>query len=188
MLKGAIIGTGFWPHYQAAAWKELQGVEVVAAYNRTISKARVLAKKFAIPAVYDDAQLMLEKEQLDFVDIITDVATHHPFTLMAAQKGVNVICQKPMAPSVDLAANMLEACNKAGVMLFIHENFRWQAPVRALKKAMDSGFFKRGKTIRKVTKGNYVREVVFNCSIKLPGDKELSILNAPILVRHKLLR
>ena len=138
MLRGAIIGTGFWSHYQVAAWKEVQGVEIVAAYNRTLSKAEALAKKFNIPAVYDEVQLMLNKEQVDFVDIITDVDTHHSYTLMAAQKGVNVICQKPMAPSVDLAAAMLQACNKEGVQLFIHENFRWQAPVRALKKAMDS--------------------------------------------------
>ena len=138
MLRGAIIGTGFWSHYQVAAWKEVQGVEIVAAYNRTLSKAEALAKKFNIPAVYDEVQLMLNKEQVDFVDIITDVDTHHSYTLMAAQKGVNVICQKPMAPSVDLAAAMLQACNREGVQLFIHENFRWQAPIRALKKAMDS--------------------------------------------------
>jgi predicted dehydrogenase len=138
MLRGAIIGTGFWSHYQVAAWKELQGIEIVAAYNRTLSKTQALASKFNIPAVYDDVQLMLNKEHLDFVDIITDVDTHHPFTLMAAQKGINVICQKPMAPSVDLAAAMIEACKKQSVQLFIHENFRWQAPIRALKKALDS--------------------------------------------------
>ena len=139
MLKGAIIGTGFWSHYQVAAWKELQGVEIVAAYNRTLSKAEALAKKFDIPAVYDDVQIMLDEEQLDFVDIITDVDTHYPFTLMAAQKKVNVICQKPMAPSLSLAAAMLQARNTGGVRLFIHENFRWQAPIRAFKKAMDNG-------------------------------------------------
>jgi predicted dehydrogenase len=139
MLKGAIIGTGFWSQYQVAAWKELQGVEIVAAYNRTMSKAKTFATKFNIPAVYDDVQLLLNKEQLDFVDIITDVDTHCSFTLLAAEKGINVICQKPMAPSVADAEQMIEVCKQNNVALFIHENFRWQAPIRAVKETLNSG-------------------------------------------------
>jgi predicted dehydrogenase len=139
MLRGAIIGTGFWSHYQVAAWKELEGVELVAAYNRTKSKAEALSKKFEIRSVYDNIDELLEKEQLNFVDIITDVDTHHSFTVKAAQKGIDIICQKPMATSFALANEMLRVCNQSGVRLFIHENFRWQAPIRALKKALDSG-------------------------------------------------
>lgn len=139
MLKGAIIGTGFWSHYQVAAWKELQGVEIVAGYNRTVSKAKTWATKFNIPAVYDDVQLLLNNEQLDFVDIITDVDTHCSFTSMAAEKGINVICQKPMASSPDVAKKMVETCKENKVQLFIHENFRWQAPIRAVRETLNSG-------------------------------------------------
>jgi len=139
MLKGAIIGTGFWANYQIPAWQELGGVQITAAYNRTITKAKVIAEKFGIPAVYDDVQIMLENEHPDFVDIITDVDTHAALTIMAAKKGIDIICQKPMAASLDGAKDMLAACNKAGVKLFIHENFRWQAPIRALKRSLDDG-------------------------------------------------
>ena len=139
MLKGAIIGTGFWANYQVAAWKELEGVTIVAAYNRTIAKAQTIAGKFGIPSVYDDVEKMLVIEQPDFVDIITDVDTHQAFTLMAAEKGIDVICQKPMAPSLEAASKMVSICKDAGVKFFVHENFRWQAPIRALKKALDSG-------------------------------------------------
>ena len=76
MLKGAIIGTGFWANYQVPAWQELEGVQIIAAYNRTVSKANAIAEKFGIPAVYDDVETMLDKEKPDFVDIITDVDTH----------------------------------------------------------------------------------------------------------------
>ena len=139
ILKGVIIGTGFWANYQVPAWQELEGVTMTAAYNRTLSKARAIAEKFAIPNVYDDVEKMLDREQPDFVDIITGVDTHKAFTLMAARKGMDVICQKPMAPSVEEATEMLDACKQAGVKLFIHENFRWQAPIRALKAALDAG-------------------------------------------------
>ena len=139
MMKGAIIGTGFWSHYQINAWKELEGVLITSAYNRTISKAKTVAEKFKLQAVYEDAALMLETEKPDFVDIIADVGTHLQFTQLAASLGIHVICQKPMSDSPASAKQMQECCQKAGVKLFVHENFRWQKPVRAVKGWMDSG-------------------------------------------------
>lgn len=137
-MRIAIIGTGFWARYQIPAWQELEGVEIVAAYNRTHSKAEEIAQKFRISNVYDNVEALLLNEQLDCIDIITDVDTHPLFVKMAAEKGVNVICQKPMAASFALAQEMTKVCRKQGVKFFIHENFRWQSPIRALKKAINS--------------------------------------------------
>lgn len=139
MLRGAIIGTGFWANYQIPAWQELDGVMITALYNRTLSKAKTVAQKFGIPSVYNDVTEMLKQEKPDFVDIITDVDTHALFTKTAAAQGVDVICQKPMAPSLQQAAAMVEDCKQHHVKFFIHENFRWQAPLRALKKELDAG-------------------------------------------------
>lgn len=139
MLKGAVIGTGFWSGFQIAAWKELEGVEISALYNRTISKAEALAAKFGISKVYANVEDLLACEALDFVDIITGVETHAGFTELAAKHNVNVICQKPMASTLEEAKSMVDICKQQNVKLFIHENFRWQAPIRALKKCLDSG-------------------------------------------------
>lgn len=139
MRRGAVIGTGFWSRFQLAAWQELQGVAIVAVCNRTRSRAEEVAQLFQIPMVYDTAEELLANEQLDFVDIITDVDTHARFTLLAAERGINVICQKPMAPSLDEAQKMVETCTAKAVKFFVHENFRWQAPIRAVKAALDSG-------------------------------------------------
>ncbi len=139
-LRGAIIGTGFWANYQIPAWLELPGVEIVALYNRTKGKAESINEKFSLNAgVYDDINSLLFNEEIDFADIITDVDTHAHFTAIIANTGKDVICQKPMATSLDDASAMLSVCNRNGVKLFIHENFRWQAPLRALKKKLESG-------------------------------------------------
>lgn len=138
-MKFAVIGTGFWANYQIPAWKELEGVELVSLYNRTKSKAEVFAQKYDVPNVYDNAETLLENESIDFVDIITDVDTHYHFTKLAAEKGIHVICQKPMAASLEQAREMVQICKHSNVKLFIHENFRWQAPIRALKQVLDSG-------------------------------------------------
>ncbi len=136
--KFAVIGTGFWANYQIPAWMELEGVELVALYNRTKSKAETLAHQFNVPHVYDSVPELLKNEKLDFVDIITDVDTHAPFTKLVAQKGIAVICQKPMAPKLLQAKKMVEVCKKSKVQFFIHENFRWQAPIRKMKELLDS--------------------------------------------------
>lgn len=139
-LRFAAIGAGFWARYQLAAWEELGGgAECVAIYNRSRSKAEALAKELGIPAVYDYAEKLLDTETLDFVDIITAVETHAPFVKQAAERGIPVICQKPMATTLEEAETMVETCRRAGVPFFVHENWRWQTPLRAVKQALDSG-------------------------------------------------
>lgn len=139
-LRCAVIGTGFWAYFQIAAWLEIPGVQIVALYNRTENKAEAINEKFGLNAtVYDDYEALLENESIDFVDIITDVDSHEMFSIMAAEKGVDVVCQKPMAATFEQASNMVATCNNAGVKLFIHENFRWQAPIRKLKNELDTG-------------------------------------------------
>ena len=138
-MKFAILGTGFWARFQLCGWRELEGVECVALYNRTRAKAEKLAAEFGVPRVYDDAQTLFEREKLDFVDIISDVDTHAPFVAMAARAGVPVICQKPMAPTLETAREMVRLCDEANVPFWIHENWRFQTPLRALHATIQSG-------------------------------------------------
>ncbi|HVY68458.1 MAG TPA: Gfo/Idh/MocA family oxidoreductase [Verrucomicrobiae bacterium] len=142
-LRFAIIGTGFWARYQLAAWRELPGARCVALCNRTRAKAEVLAREFAVPSVYGDAEELLQREKPDFLDVITNVDTHSRFVQLAAAHKTPVICQKPLAPSVAEAELMMLGCAAAGVPLSVHENWRWQTPIRELKKVLDSGVIGR---------------------------------------------
>jgi len=139
-LKFAVLGCGFWSKFQIGAWSEIDGIELVAVYNRTISKAQNIADYFDVPRVYDNPEELFESEQLDFVDIITDVDTHSYFVEMAVSHGIkHIICQKPMAPDFETAKKMVRLCKSSGARLYIHENYRWQAPVRRFKQIVDSG-------------------------------------------------
>lgn len=138
-LKFAIFGTGFWSRYQLAGWRELEGAECVALYNRTREKAVALGKEFGIEACYNDPERLLDECQPDFIDIITDVDTHERFSIMAAERGLPAICQKPLAPNLDAAQRMIQAFERAGKPLYVHENFRWQRPLRELKRLLDQG-------------------------------------------------
>jgi predicted dehydrogenase len=138
-LQFAILGTGFWSRSQLAGWRELAGVECIALYNRTRSKAEALAEHFGVPSVYDDPEELLRHEQIDFVDIITHEIAHAPLVGLATKYKIPVICQKPMAPDLATAQHMVETCRKAGIPFMIHENWRWQYPIRQLKKALQEG-------------------------------------------------
>jgi predicted dehydrogenase len=98
-----------------------------------------LAHRFGVPRVYDDAEELLKNEQLDFIDIITDVDTHEKFTALGAKYGVDVICQKPLAPSYEAAKRMMKATSEADIRFYVHENYRWQPQIRRLKAILDSG-------------------------------------------------
>jgi predicted dehydrogenase len=141
-LRGALIGTGNIAPFHLTAWARTPGVEIVALCNRTLAKAHALAGQFGISAghVYGQIEQLLEQEKgLDFVDIALAPDQHRPATEAAAARGVNVLCQKPLAPSLQDAEAMLAACERAGVLLSVNENWRWRAWYRQVKQILDQG-------------------------------------------------
>ncbi|WP_348641730.1 Gfo/Idh/MocA family protein [Aestuariivirga litoralis] len=139
MLRGALIGCGFFAMNHLHGWKQAEGVEIVAICDRSPERLKIAGDTFGISARYSDAAEMLKKEKLDFVDIATTVPTHRALCELVASHKLPMICQKPFAPTLDDAKAIIAACEKAGVPLMIHENFRWQSAIRKVKQVMDSG-------------------------------------------------
>lgn len=130
--KFAVVGTGCWAHYQLSAWQELAGAECIALCDPVRTKAETFAKHFSIDKVYEDAEILLETEALDFIDVITPPETHAPLVHLAARYNVPVICQKPMALDLKTAEGMVEICQQTNTPFMIHENWRWQYPIRQI--------------------------------------------------------
>lgn len=139
-LRAGLIGCGFFAQNHLHAWKDLgDAVDLVAVCDRDRSKAEAAAVQFAVPQVYDDAAKMLAEARLDFVDIVTTMPSHEALVTRAAEHRVAVIVQKPFAPTWDGCVRMVEACRDAGVPLMVHENFRFQTPLLAVRRALESG-------------------------------------------------
>jgi len=138
-LRFAVLGAGFWAKYQLAAWQEVPGAQCVAVCDPTLGKAELLAREFGIANVYDSPEALLSQESLDFIDIVTPVETHAHCVELAASHGVGAICQKPLAPTLADAERMVSLAQDAGIPLFVHENWRWQTPLRRLKTILDAG-------------------------------------------------
>jgi D-apiose dehydrogenase len=137
-LRIAVLGCGFWSRFQIPAWLELSGIRLIAVCDTNIEKAEATAKRFGIPAVYSDPLDLVSKEKPDLLDIITSPETHHELVHLAARCRTPVVCQKPLANDFETATEMVDTCRKAGVPFFVHENWRWQRPMRALKRVLDS--------------------------------------------------
>ncbi|KFB09324.1 Gfo/Idh/MocA family protein [Nitratireductor basaltis] len=138
-MKGALIGCGFFAQNQMHAWRDLEGVEIVALCDRDVKRLSETAEAFGVGRTYTDAEEMLASEDLDFVDIATTVQSHRPLVEAAARAGVHVICQKPFAETMEDARAMVAAVHGAGRVLMVHENFRWQSAVRSAIQAVRNG-------------------------------------------------
>jgi predicted dehydrogenase len=138
-LRFAVFGAGFWARFQLAGWMELDGLECVAICDHNRAKAEALAQIFDVPAVYDRPEALLDNETLDFVDIITNVEMHASLARLAAAHGLNIVCQKPLATSLEETRTMVADCQQAGVQLLVNENWRWQTPMRQFKRILCEG-------------------------------------------------
>jgi predicted dehydrogenase len=139
-LRAGLIGCGFFAKNHLHAWRDLaHEVELLAVCDVDTAKAQAAAAAFGVPRWYTDATTMLERERLDFVDIVTTMPSHRALVTLAAAHGVSMIVQKPFAPTWADCLAMVEACRTAGVRLMVHENFRFQSPMLAVREALSGG-------------------------------------------------
>lgn len=138
-IRGALIGCGFFAVNQMHAWQDVKGADIVAICDRDPERLKIVGDQFGIERRYSDAALLFADGGFDFVDIATTVQSHRALVEMAAAHKIPAICQKPFAKTLDDAKAMVEACARAGIPLMVHENFRWQTPIQAVKDALLSG-------------------------------------------------
>ena len=134
----AVVGTGFWAQYQLSAWGEVPGVRCVAVVDQDRQKATAFAKRFGIENVYDSVDALFGSHSPRFVDVISSPSSHESVVTEVAAHGADAICQKPLAMNTESAKRMVAACDAAGVSLAVHENWRFQRPIRALAETLRS--------------------------------------------------
>lgn len=137
-LRFGLIGCGFFAQNHLHAWAQMPEVELVATCDIDSACAESAAERFG-GAPYTDARDLLARGDLDFVDIATTPPTHRMMVELAAEAGVPAICQKPLAWDMDDAKAMVAAMESRGLPFMVHENFRFQYPMRRVKEVVDSG-------------------------------------------------
>jgi predicted dehydrogenase len=136
-----LIGCGFFAQNHLNAWKDLapEGADLVAVCDIDEVKARAAAEKFGVPRWYTSAAEMFERETLGLVDIATQVSSHLPLVKLALSHRVPTIIQKPFGRDIAEVREMTEAAASAGIFLAVHENFRFQRPIRRIADIVRTG-------------------------------------------------
>ena len=138
-LKGVGIGSGYFSPFQYEAWERISETTITAMCNRDIDRAKPIMEKYSIERHYVDWKEMLEKEKPDFVDIITPPETHLEMCKFAADRGIHIICQKPLAPTFEDAKQIVEYVKTKNIRFMVHENWRFQPWHREIKKLLERG-------------------------------------------------
>ncbi|MGG1554044.1 Gfo/Idh/MocA family protein [Paenibacillus ferrarius] len=137
--RGITIGSGHFAYIQMDAWAEVKGAEIVGIVSRSLGSAQKLADQYKIPHVGTDIISMIEEVKPDFVDICTPPDSHLFYAKIAADHGIPILCQKPVAPSQEESKLLVQYCKDKQVPVMINENWRWQGWYREIKRIMESG-------------------------------------------------
>ena len=138
-LSVAIAGCGYFGRFHQEAWSRLPRVRVVAVADRDPEKADAAAAAFPAARVFADAGAMIGQVRPDLVDIATPPETHLALVAAAAQAGCAALCQKPLAPTYAEAVQVVEAAERAGTALVVHENFRFMPWFGEARRLLDAG-------------------------------------------------
>ena len=115
------------------------GNRVAALFSRSRERGAAFAAAAGIDRSYDRLDAFLADPGIDAVYIASTNERHHPEVLACAAAGKHVLCEKPMALSIDEALAMIAACEKAGTVLAINHHLRGAAPHRAMRDIVASG-------------------------------------------------
>ena len=138
----ALVGCGRISRNHFEALARIDGLTLSAVCDVVPERARAAGEQWGVPwfASYDE---MLEKAESDAVAICTPSGLHPQHGIAAARAGKHVISEKPMAITLSAADDLVQACDAAGVHLFVVKQNRLNPPVQLVKRAIDRGRFGR---------------------------------------------
>ena len=140
MIRVAIVGTGGISHAHIKAYLRFpERCRIAALVDIIPGKAQRVKEQYGLDAdVYLDHHDILDKD-IDLVDVCTPPFVHAEISINALRSGKNVVCEKPMAASLQECDEMLKARDESGKKLSIIAQNRFREPIRNLKALLDSG-------------------------------------------------
>jgi 1,5-anhydro-D-fructose reductase (1,5-anhydro-D-mannitol-forming) len=127
---------------------EVENSEVVAVLGSDPSRTRSYAAANGVPKVYDDISRFLADPTITAVYVSNTNERHASATIAAARAGKHVLCEKPMALSLEDAAAMVDAAHKAGVQLGVNHHLRCMETHRTIRRLVREGAIGRLVAVR----------------------------------------
>ncbi|MDR1908782.1 MAG: Gfo/Idh/MocA family oxidoreductase [Spirochaetaceae bacterium] len=154
-LRAGIIGVGFIGAVHIEQLRRLGNVEAAALTDALDPKGK--AEAFSVPAAYTDYKEMIDRETLDSIHICTPNSTHFEIAMYALEKGVNVICEKPMTCTVEEAKQLTAKAKEKGLVNAINFNCRFYPLVYQIREMVRAGELGNIYTIH----GSYLQDWLY---------------------------
>jgi predicted dehydrogenase len=139
VVRLGIIGAGGMANAHMDRYREIEGCTVAACCDVVPGKAAKFAQDRGVPNSYEDYRAMLDHEALDAVAVVTTDATHAECSLEALGRGLHVLCEKPLATSLEDALRMTEAARASGRINMVNFSYRNSAAVQGAAAAIRAG-------------------------------------------------
>ncbi|MHB1485906.1 MAG: Gfo/Idh/MocA family protein [Saccharofermentanales bacterium] len=148
MIRVGIAGAGFMGKAHFAAYALMKDdVKVTAFADTRTDKIKEITGDPDC-AVFSSIEDMILSHQIDVIDICLPTFLHKKYCLLAAENGIDILCEKPIALSAEDAAEMISAAEKAGVTFSVGHCLRFSREYTILKDFLENGRFGRLRSLR----------------------------------------
>ncbi|MFD1676761.1 Gfo/Idh/MocA family protein [Alicyclobacillus fodiniaquatilis] len=138
-IRVGVIGVGIIGKTHLENYAKIAGVEVVAIADVNEAELRRVADTYQVPNVYTDFRELLQRDDLDAVDVCLHNNFHAPVTIAALEVGKHVYCEKPIAGSYADGKAMVDAAKACGKQLHIQLGTLYTRETKAAKRLIDGG-------------------------------------------------
>lgn len=138
MISVGLLGAGFMGSTHATAYEKLAGVTLVAVADTNQAAADVLARAHGARAYYS-IEALLDDDGINVVDVCLPTFLHKSCVVGAAARGKDVLCEKPLALSLDEADEMKEAIEQAGIKFMVAQVLRFWPEYTVIRETLDRG-------------------------------------------------
>lgn len=150
--RGALLGFGHVAeHGHCPAWLARRDMRIVAVADPAPGRQAAASRVMPTARVYADPYELLRQETLDFVDIAAPPALHPPLIVAASAAGCHILCEKPLATSIEGYQAVAAATRRAGVALFTVHNWKHSAQFIRVAGLLAEGAIGRVTNIRLTT-------------------------------------
>jgi len=142
MLNFALVGCGRIAkrHSELLGLNQIKGARLIAVCDTDKKKAIKIASQYSVSA-YEDMDQMMKSESIDVVVVLTPSGLHAEHVVNLSKYGKNIMVEKPMALTIEDADDMIEACDKNNIKLFVIKQNRFNLPIVKLRDAIDARRF-----------------------------------------------
>lgn len=143
-VRVGVVGTSWYADFMhLPALKSHPQAQLVAICGRNRERTEEMAKKYEIPQVFTNYQEMIEKAGIEALVVAIPDDLHYPVTMAAINAGLHVLCEKPLALSLQQAQEMVERAEKAGVKHMTYFTWRWLPVFQYLHRLIEEGYLGR---------------------------------------------